>query len=403
MSVFNYKARKPDGQITRGTVEAPSEKIAEETLRDQGLVVISLSSAPETTILSRSINILSGVKKEEVSFFARQLSVMIGAAVPLVRALRILVKQQKRVSFKIILANLAEEVDGGAKLSQAMSKYPKVFDNFFVYMIKSGETTGRLEEVLGYLSEQKEKDVLLLKRIRNALIYPAFVILALIGVGIFVMVRVVPQLLAVIKEGNGELPIMTRILVAGSDFLQGFWWTIPLVLAVLVVVYILIKKSPAGAKKIDAIKLRLPIMGDVYQKICLTRFAQSFSTLLKSGVPLTQSLQIVSDVVGNRLYKDLILKTVDEVEAGNSISTVFVSDKRVPLILNQMLIVGEETGKMDKVLEKISSFYAKEVDNSVNALVNLIEPLVIAIIGVGVIILVVGIMVPIYSLSSTIT
>lgn len=401
MTIFDYRARTKDGRVTKGAVEAPSEKAAEEILREQGLIVLSFAERERTGALAVPLRFFNRASREEVTIFARQLSVMVGATVPLVKALRILVKQQEKVSFKIIISDVAEKIDGGAKLSEALAKYPRVFDKFFIYMVRSGETTGKLDEVLEYLADQKEKNLFLMKKIRGALAYPAFVIVALIVVGIIMMSYVLPKLLDVLSSDGADLPVTTQILISVSSFFQHWWWLVVLVIIILVVLYFVFRKTDVGAKQIDTLKLKIPIAGDLFQKIYLARFAQSFSTLLKSGVPIAQSLQIVSDVVGNKLYKSLILQTIKEVEMGNSISTVFVGNKDIPLMLNQMMIVGEETGRLDQVLEKVGDFYSKEVDTSVDTMVSLIEPIVIVIIGIGIGILVAGVLLPIYSLSTT--
>lgn len=397
MPIYNYKIRDEAGNIKKGVVEAPSDKSAEDTLQEKGFTILFLAEREQVSPMSLSIKLFSGVSKEEIAMFTRQLSVMIGATVPLVKAFRILVKQQKKITFKVILSDATDQIDGGVKLSKALAKYPKVFDNFYIHMIKSGETTGRLEEVLNYLADQRERDIILMKKVRNALIYPIFILVGIVAVSVIMMIFVIPKLVEILVSEKMETPWPTKVLIFSSSLFQNWWWLMIILLFALYMLYYLAKRSNYFLKKIDTFKFRIPVFGKLHQKICLTRFSENFATLLTSGVPVSRALEIVSELIGNELYRSLILQTIEEVEAGNSISTVFVSNKNIPLILNQVLIVGEETGRMDKVLEKLGSYYSKEVDTTIDSLVNTIEPIMLLILGVGVGILVSGIILPMYS------
>ncbi|MFA6271789.1 MAG: type II secretion system F family protein [Patescibacteria group bacterium] len=402
MAVYDYKAKDLDGNSVTGAVEASSEVVAVDMLKDKELIVLSLSERRKRTLFQSSLGFFNKVPRKEVVIFARQLAVMISATVPIVKALNILTKQTDNITFKIIVSEIADEVDGGARLSDTLGRYPQVFDDFFVFMIKSGETTGKLDDTLNYLADQKEKDYDLTSKIKGAMIYPIFILGALVVVGIVMMIFVIPQLTAVLEEAGAELPWATRMLIATSDYLKNYWWSLVIFVVGGILAYRTIYGTQKGRKIIDKVKLNIPVFGNIYKKIYLTRFARSFSNLITSGIPLSRALGIVADVIGNNTYKEITLETIKEVEDGNSVSTVFMKHKEVPIMLSQMMNVGEQTGKLDKILAKLADFYAKEVENLVANLVSLIEPMIIVLLGGAVAVLVVSILLPLYSLSTAI-
>lgn len=401
MGLFEYKARSERSEYTKGVVEAPSLHVAEELLSDRGLTIIALHEKKQTLFQS-SFGLFNRVPKREILVFSRQLSVMISADIPLVRSLKILMRQTNNIAFKIIISKVSDDVDGGAKLSQAMARYPQVFDNFFVQMIRAAETTGRLDETLTYLANQKEKDYELARSVRSSMIYPAFILVGLGAVGIVMMVFVVPRLIEILEETGAELPMATRILIFMSGALQNYWWMIIIVCVFCGIVLRLYYKTSKGREQIDMVKIRAPIFGKIFEKIYVTRFSRSLATLIASGVPISKALEIVADVVGNEVYRKLIVATIKVVEDGKPVATVFAESKVIPQMLVQILHVGEESGKLDQVLSKLGDFYSKEVDASVSNLVTIIEPLVIVVLGAAVGFLIVSILLPLYTLTSSI-
>jgi type IV pilus assembly protein PilC len=401
MAIFDYKAKDKQGNTVVGAVEAPTENVATDVLKEKELIILSLSERRKTTLFQASIPFLNRVKIRDVVIFSRQLAVMISATVPIVQALRILTKQTENVTFKIIISEIADEVDGGAKLSSSLARYPQVFSDFFIHMVRSGETTGKLDETLNYLADQQEKDYDLRSKIRGALTYPIFIIGGMVVLGVVMMIFVIPKLTSIITESGAELPLSTKVLIGTSGFLQKDWWVLLIAMIALVVGFRAYVRTASGRYTIDRYKLRMPIFGPILRRIVLTRFAQSLSTLLQSGIPLTRSLEIVSDVIGNRLYKDLTLKTIKEIEDGNPLSTIFAQSKEVPAILTQMMNVGEQTGRLDQILGKLADFYSTEVTNDVENLVSLIQPLILMVLGVAVGLLVSAILLPIYNISTS--
>lgn len=401
MAIYDYRAKNDLGQTVVGAVVAPSDAVAYETLREKALTIINLRERPKSSQIL-GMGLFNRVSVKEQVIFARQLSVMISANVPIVRALRILVRQTNNVHFKMILSDILDEVDGGAKLSTAMARYPNVFNTFFVSMIRSGETTGKLDEVLVYLADQKEKDFGVTSRVRGAFIYPAVILFAVLAVGIVMVVFVLPKLLSIFAESNTALPISTRMLIAVSDFVRFKWYIVVIIVVAIVVSFILWKRTPNGKRTLDIVKLRVPVGGKIFTMIYLSRLSRALSTLLASGVPISQALAITAEVVGNSTYKRILEQTIREVEDGNSITTVFMKSKQVPLMLAQMMSVGEQSGRMDQVLFKVAQFYENELDGLVRNLVSLIEPVILLLMGVGVGFMVSSILLPIYNVSNAI-
>jgi len=405
MPQFSYKAGKPSGQVFQGVVEAGSEEDAINLLEDKGYKLVylekmesSVNAEAKKSLWSFAKNSVSG---KEVVIFARQLSVMISANVSVVQSLRILIEQTEKPGFKTIITDIADSVESGSKLSSALERYDKVFSQFFVSMIKSGETSGKLDEVLEYLADQTEKDYDLISKIKGAMIYPVFIVGALVLVGIAMLIFVIPQMTSMLTASGATLPITTRILISTSNVFRNYWWALLIVAAGLFFGSRYVIKMPAGRKTFDLMKLKVPIFGKLFQMIYLVRFTQSLSTLTKGGVSLTAALKIVSEVVGNYSYRAIIDQTVKEVEDGNSIAVVFLQSKIVPKLVSQMLSVGEKTGRLDEVLDKVSGFYSREIENMVANMTHLIEPLIMVIIGVAVGGMVASVILPMYNLAST--
>jgi len=401
MAEFSYKARRQDGGEVSGVVIAPNENVAYGILRDKRLTIVSLREHHQMKFLS-GLKFGSGVKARDIVIFARQLSVMISSNVPIVRALKVLVRQTDNISLKTVISDIDDEVDGGAKLSQSMGRYPKVFNNYFVQMVRSAETTGRLDEILEYLADQSEKDYDMKAKARGAMIYPAFIMGAFGLVGVGMMMFVLPQITGIFAESGAQLPVTTRIFMGISDLLLKFWWLLLVLLIGFGVGGRFFSQTEQGRHFIDRQKLRLPIVGPIFVRLYVSRFCRALSTLLTSGVPLTHSLDIVADLVGNTLYHDLTRKTIKQVEAGASITSVYITSKDMPLMLSQMMSVGEQSGQLDKILIKVSDFYSRELENSLANLTTLIEPIIMIILGVAVGFLVSAIIMPMYNLSQVI-
>lgn len=397
MPLFHYHARDKDNKIRSGVIEAPTEDAASGILRDRGFEVMEMEERKKQSF---AWAFLERISVKDFVVFARQLAVLIGAKVPVVRALQTAARQTTHRRFGAILGDVADDVESGTPFSLALSRFPRVFDDFFVNMVKSGETSGRLDEVLNYLADQKEKDYDLMSKIRGAMIYPTFIVVGMFLVGIAMMVFVIPQLTAVLQESGAKLPFTTRLLIGTSGFMQKFWWLLLLAAAGLSGGWRYALGVHEFRSAWDRFKVRLPIIGGILQRIYLVRFTRSLDTLMAGGVDVVEGLRTASDVVGNAAYRDLLLQTMKAVEDGNAMTTVLAKSPLVPNMVHQMLAVGEETGRLREILAKLTSFYGREIDNSVTNLVSIIEPLIMIVIGAAVGLIVSAIILPMYQLAS---
>lgn len=399
MAIFRYRATNKEGKSIDGLVDAVSDNSAAEILQERGLSIISLKAEGESGV-SKYLGILNRIKPKDLVVFSRQFSVMSSANVTVVQALKILVEQTVNIKLKMVISEIAYEVDGGSKLSDALAKRPRIFSNFYISVIRAGETSGRLDESLNYLADEMEKDYDMMGKIRGAMIYPAFVLFGLGTVGVVMMAFVVPKLTGILKESGADLPLATKILMGTSDFLANFWWLIVILIVGLIAGLSFLVRTSQGRSVFDKFILRAPVFGKLYQKIYIVRLARSLNTLIVGGVAITEGLKITAEVVNNNVYKKLIEETVKEVEDGNSISSVFINSKDVPKMVSQMMSIGEKTGKLDTVLARISDFYTREVTNTISNLMTLMEPLIMLIMGVAVGILVAAIIMPMYNLAT---
>jgi len=396
---FSYIARTKQGQLQTGTVEAPNKTVALKTLQDNGLVVVKIESAEKVSFFVKEIKIFQRVKKKEVFVFFSQLSVLVDAGVSLMQSLRILSQQFKNERFKEVILRMANRVDSGSSFSQALAEHPKVFSSFTVNLIKTGEVSGRLRESLEYLAEHLEREYYLISKIRGAMIYPAFILGVFLIAGVLIIVMVLPNLTSILIEAGQELPLSTRLVIWTSDFLINFGWLILSALVIGIALLIRYNRTKEGKNQIDAIKLKIPIFGKILQKTYLARLASNLGVLIKGGISIIESLNVTGQVIGNAVFKKIIYQARDDVKVGKPISSTFNQYEEIPSLFSQMVKTGEKTGKIDFVLEKLSNFYNKEIETTVNNLTQIIEPILLVILAIGVVILVFAVFIPIYSLS----
>lgn len=401
MTLFDYIATDAAGKTASGAVEAATAELALDTLKDRGLSVSSLEERAPESVFAKSLPFFNKVPIGALVIFSRQFAILVGAQVPLVDALRTVAKQTQHERLRDIVLDVADEVEAGTPLSNAMDKHPKAFSKFFVNMIKSGETTGRLEEVMNYLADQMERDYDLMTKIKGAMIYPVFIIIGLVAVGFVMMVFVVPKLTSVLQESGATLPLPTRLLIGTSGFFQKYWILIIIAGIAAFFGFRFWTAQPAGRSAWDLIKLKIPVFGPLFQRIYIVRFTRSLATLLTGGVDLVKSLGISADIVGNASYERQIRDTAKEVSDGNSVTTVFEREGIMPDMVPQMMAVGESTGRLHEVLNKLTDFYSRELQNLVSNLVSAIEPLIMLVMGLAVGVMVAAIILPMYSLSSS--
>ena len=398
---FRYIIRTKEGVSQKGMIEAPSKSVALKTLQDNGLIVIRLESINNLSIFSKQIEIFQRIKGKDVFVFFRQLSILVGADVSLVQSLKILSNQFESQIFKETLTKMANRIDSGSSFSQTLAENPKVFSSFAVNLVKTGEVSGRLRESLDYLADHLEREYYLMSKVRGAMIYPAFIFFAFISTAVLIMVMVIPNLTSVLLESGQELPISTRIVIWTSDFVINYGWLVFLLLVAFAFFIWKQRENPRGRAKIDAFKINIPIFGKILQKTYLARLADNLGVLIKGGVSIVESLNISGQVVGNVVFQKIIFQARDDVRIGKTISSTFENYEEIPPLFNQMVKTGEKTGKLEVILAKLSVFYGKEVENVVENITQIIEPVLLVLLGIGVSILVFAVFVPIYSLTGS--
>ncbi|MEK7618346.1 MAG: type II secretion system F family protein [Patescibacteria group bacterium] len=397
---FSYKAKNKEGEIKTGDVVATDQPRAEQLLAENNLVIISLVDHRENYFAK--INPFGkSVSNKDLVLFSRQLSTLISARVPILQSLRILQDQITQGYLLSILQDLIASIENGESLSLALSKHLNVFGDIYVSLVKSGEVSGSLDKSFGYLADQLEKDYELRAKVKGALTYPAFVIAALVIVGVLMFKFVLPKLTVVLEEQGGELPAISKGLISFTKFFDQYWWMVFVVIGAIVLGIRYLISTSQGKYQWDRMKTQVPIVGDIFQKIYLARFARNLSTLVMGGIPIIKAMQIVADVINNSVYRELINQAVVKITGGKSVSESLAGRPEFPSIVIQMIRVGEQTAQLDEILGKLATFYEKEVDNKVSTLTTLLEPMIMIVLGIGVGLLVAGILLPIYNLAST--
>ena len=400
MAQFTYKARTSQGEARSGMVEARSLEAAVDALQRSDLIVTEIRPTGETPLLARRIRFFDRVRQRDMVIFSRQLSTLFQAKVPVIQSLRTLAAETESRVLREAVDEVLENVSGGSSLSQAMGRHPEVFSPFYLSMVRAGEESGKLEEVFSYMADYLERSYALLSKARNALLYPAFVLVAFVGVIAVMLVVVIPRLTSIFAELGQQAPLYTRAIIAISQFLQQWGVVFLMFLAVAGVIAWRFARTDQGRLAVDALKIRAPLVGGLAKKIYLTRLADNLATLIVAGIPIIRALEITADVVSNRVYRRIILDAAEAVKAGNTVSTAFDKYREIPSLVTQMIRIGEESGRLDFILKSAAGFYQRDVDNLLDNFVSLIEPVLIISLGLGVGVLVAAVLVPLYNLSA---
>jgi type IV pilus assembly protein PilC len=396
---LNYQARTKEGEIKLGTIEASSREAALDLLEKYGLFATFLEEIKVVPIYQRKIKLFERIPRGEIVSFTRQTAILFKSRIPVVEIFYTLGKQTKNQLFKQKIMDIAESVEGGSSLSAALAHHPKIFNQFFVSIVKSGEVSGELPEVLDYLADHLERDHDFQSKIIGAMIYPVLVLLVVFVVMAAMFLYVIPKLGGVVKEMGVEPPLVTKIVLSMSVFYQKWWLILTVIFIILIIWIFRFAKSQQGKKIFDKSFLRFPIIGDFIQKVALTRFAENLATLISGGVPIAQSLEITADIVGNDVFKTIILEARDGVKKGETISSILEKYPQiVPPLFTQMTLVGERAGQVSPALKNIVSFYRKDVDRKLENFVAFLEPLMIIFLGIVVAGLMVSVLMPIYQI-----
>jgi type IV pilus assembly protein PilC len=396
---YNYRARNAQNQIVTGVVQAAGLDSAKKILLQNQLTPLSIT-APRMFL--DYLPFFNKVGMKEKTMFARQISTMIEAGLTLSQSMRLLIRQMKKGKLRGALETILNDLQDGFSFSTALAKFPDIFDPIFINVVRAGEATGKLELVLSQLATNLEKDGRVRGKIKGALMYPVFIMVALVGVGILMMVKVIPQLLVVFEGSSRELPTSTKLLIATSNLLVNSWYWLILGLGALFFVGRWFFQSEAGIQLFSRYSLKLPVAGDIIVQSSMARFGRLLGMLLSSSVPLLESLRLINDSFPNKLYQRGIAQVAVQVERGVPMSVPISENPVFPIMVGQMVSVGEQTGKMDEVMSRLADYYESEVESKVGGLATLIEPFVIIVLGVAVAWLVVAILLPIYQISTSV-
>lgn len=396
MPSYRYLAKDNKGNIVKSELVTENSQSALEILKKQGLTVLELNLTKKITL--RSPLRLKRVGLFEKMTFTKQLSVMVKAGLPIVESLEIQANQTTNSYFSEVLNNVIGAVKSGESLSKALSSHKKVFGEVYIAMIAAGEKSGQLDKVLERLGESLATEHELIGKIKGAFYYPIFILVVLIGISIFILIFVIPQLKSIFEENNARLPFLTSALIAISNFMVKFFWLIPIIVIILVLGIRLIFKLPQAQNLLDRVKLKLPIFGKFFQKVNLERFARTLSSLISAGVPILDAITTTEQVVNNIIYKEELRTIKTLIERGQPISQAMRQQPHFPPVVSNILSIGEKTGNIGPVADDLADFYSKEIDQTAKNLTSLLEPAIMLIMGVGIGLVVAAVVMPIYRL-----
>jgi len=397
---FRYNARTQQGELQTGFVEATNREAAAGILTGHNLFVLSLESSEKRHRYDFITGIFNRVKISDLMIFTRQFATLMESKVPLNTVLKTLYKQTNNQILKEAVFQISSDIGAGLSLSQAMERQKGIFSEFYLNMIRSAEITGRLEEAAQFLADYLEKESIWKSKIRSAMIYPVIVIIMFIAVAGIMVVVVFPQIAPVFEETGMDLPVLTKIFLGAGSFIIQWWWAVLLILAVFIFVIADYFHTPEGEAVLDEISVKVPIIGNLFKKLYISRFAESTNILIKGGIPITQAIGISANAIGNVVYRDILLEMAEGVRGGELLSDLLAKNEYYfPILVSQMVAIGEGTGRLDYILSKVSDFYTREVNNALNNLVELIQPILIAGIGVLIGLLFASILIPIYNLA----
>jgi len=399
--IYKWVAQTKKGKKLKGELEAASEQIARSQLKKRNLTILTLKPKPKDVFASLSF-MQPKVTNKDIVIFTRQFSTMIDAGLPLVQGLNILAEQAENPTFKIILRQITKDVEGGATLAESMKKHPKVFDTLFVNLIAAGEVGGILDTILQRLATFIEKAEELKSKIKGAMAYPVIVVAIAIIVIAVILIFVIPVFQDMFASFGSALPMPTQIVVNMSNFMKSYWYLIGIAIFAVLFVYKNYRNSKGGRKVTDELFLKLPIFGDLLKKTAVARFTRTLGTMLSSGVPILDSLEIVAKTAGNVIIEEIIYDVRGSIAEGQTISEPLSENDIFPGMVIQMISVGEATGALDTMLNKIADFYDKEVDAAVEALTSMLEPLLMLFLGGSIGGLVVAMYLPIFSMAGAV-
>jgi type IV pilus assembly protein PilC len=399
--LYKYKVINQGGVEEAGTIDAQTIDIAVSSLQRRGLVITSIHPADEVSFFERDLSFFESVKQKDIVILSRQMSTLFSSQVSALRIFRLLSTEAENKPLRKVLSQVSDDIQGGSAISVALSKHSKVFSNFYVNMVKAGEESGKLDQTFQFLADYLDRNYEVTSKVKNSLIYPIFVIGTFVAVMVLMLTVVIPKISQILIDSGQEIPLYTKVVIAISSFLVNWW--IPMLVVLLGIGFVVWRytKTEPGEYAMSALKIELPYIGNLFRKLYLSRIADNLNTLLSSGVPVVKAMELTSSVVDNKIFENIIVKSLDDIKAGTALSDAMGKYKEVPGIMIQMMRIGEESGELGNILKTLAKFYQREVMQAVDTLVDLIEPAMIVVLGLGVGILLASVLIPIYNISSS--
>ncbi len=403
---FNYEALDQQGAPQSGVVNATSQDAAIVALQQRGFTITSIKSPESGGLLQSYLNrvpFFGGVSSRDIVLLSRQISTLFEAQVSALRVFRMLAEQAEKPLLREILTSVSDDLQAGSSISQSLSKHPEAFSDFYINMVRAGEESGKLDQTFLYLADYIDRSYELTAKARNALVYPAFIMCTFVAVMTLMLTVVIPKIGSILSSDGQELPFITKVVLGFSTFLTDYG--IFILIALIIGGYFTYRyaQTPQGKIGLSRVKLSVPYLGQLFQKLYLARFSDNMYVMLSSGISAVRSLEITATVIDNEVYSQILLESLEGVKAGNTMSSMLSRyPAEIPSILVQMLQIGEETGEMGNILQRMAKFYNREVNAAVDTLVSLIEPALIVLLALGVGFLLASVLLPIYNSTSSI-
>lgn len=398
--IFTYKAITNTGEKKEGTIDATGRELAIASLQRRGLIITSIKSEDDKSFFQ--LTFFESVPLKDIVIMSRQIATLFEAQVSALKAFTLISGNAENKMLGRVLSQIADDLQAGSSISGALEKHPDVFSDFYVNMVRAGEESGKLNQTFVYLADYLDRQYALTSKTKNALVYPAFVVVVFISVMILMFVMVIPKLSQIILESGQEIPFVTKIVIGLSEFIVNYGIFFLIFLVVFGFFVWSRSRSESGKTYLDSIKLGTPVVGRLYKTMYLSRIADNLDTMLSSGISIVRSIEIAGQIVGNKVFEHILKDAAESVKAGSSLSDALEKHVQIPGIMVQMVRVGEETGSLDEILKTLALFYKREVDDAVDTLVGLIEPAMIVLLGLGVGVLLTSVLVPIYNIAGSI-
>jgi type IV pilus assembly protein PilC len=401
MALFKYTALDADGNERQGTIDAVNMDVAIAALQRRGLVISGIDPSESSSLLSARLSIFDRVTNADIVMLSRQITTLFEAQVSALRAFRLLAAEARTPSLGQKLTDVANDLQSGSSISAAFARHPEVFSAFYVNMVRAGEESGKLDETFSFLADYLDRNYEITQKARNALVYPAFILMTFLVVMGLMMTLVIPHLADMLNEAGQNIPVYTQIVIGISQFFARYILLIIILIIVGAVFLFRFSRTTHGREVLSRARLETPAIGGIYKKIFLSRIADNLATMLRSGIQVLRGLEITGSVVGDTTYENILAAAATDVKGGMPLSEALRKHPEMPGIVVAMIKIGEETGNMGQILDTMARFYRREVNNAVDTLVGLIEPLLIVVLALGVAILLASVLLPIYNIASS--